>query len=314
MKFRLLGTFLFIASACTLVLAQQIQPTENGELANVQPCRPDGQLRTSTPHIESMAKQPFALAFDLYNDHWILVKGTIGSIGNVNILLDTGKSPTAISKKLAEQFNLGGSREWLLMSNGKIEVESVTLPHLQIGELCVESLRVVVQDLSSLGQKLGTTIDAIAGLDVLSSTSLMIDYSKRKIVFGRVKLGRKSVPFETQKPFLTVKANIEGQELRLLVDSGTRGLLVYHNRLRAKLEPLLTNQDVRISTAAGVMPTKWFRASEVHLGKEKLGPKIMLVADVEPDRRYEFDGLFGFTQTGFRRVWLDFENGFFGWE
>src|SRR5262249_35668970 len=158
----------------------------------VSPCRLEGQPRTSPPGIESTAKQPFAMPFDLYDEHWILVKGTIGSIENVNILIDTGKSPTAISKKLAEQLDLRGNREFLLMSNGKIEVESVTLSRFQIGQLRVESLRVVVQDLSSLGQKLGTPIGAIAGLDVLSSTSLMIDYSKRKIFFGRVELGRKS--------------------------------------------------------------------------------------------------------------------------
>lgn len=171
----------------------------------VSPACLEGQPSTSAPGIEHSAKQPFAMTFDLYDDHWILVKGTVGSIANVNILIDTGKNPTAISQKLAQQLNLRGNREWLLMSNGKIEVESVTLPHFQIGLLGVESLRVVVQDLSSLGQKLGTNIGAIAGLDILSSTSLMIDYSKRKIVFGQVKLGDKSIPFESQKPFLTGK-------------------------------------------------------------------------------------------------------------
>jgi|SRR6516165_8402968 len=276
--------------------------------------RLEGQPRVSTLGVERDAKQPFAVPFDLYNDHWILVKGSIGSIENVNILIDTGTSPTAISEKIGEQLNLRGNRETLFMSNRKIEVESVILPRLQIGELRVESLRVVVRDLSFLGQKFGTTIGAIAGLDVLSSTSLMIDYSKRKIVFGQVKLGRKCIPFESQKPFLTVKAKIEGQELRLLVDSGTGGLLVYRNRLRAKLEPLLTNHDAEISTAAGVMRTEWLRASHVFLGKENLGPQIMLVADVEPDPRFEFDGLLGFTKTGFRRVWLDFENRVLGWD
>ena len=278
------------------------------------PCCLEGQPRTSMPGSESTAQRPLATPFNLYNDHWILVKGTIGSIENVNILIDTGKSPTAISTRIARQLNLRGNQESLVMSNGKIEVESVMLPHIQIGALRAQSLRVVVQDLSSLEQRLGTTIGGIAGLDILSSTSVMIDYWKRKMVFGRVKLGRKSIPFETQKPFLTVKAKIEGQEVRLLVDSGTSGLLVYRERLQARLEPLATNRDALISTAAGAMRTAWVRASKLSLGKENLGPQIMLIADVESVPRYEFDGLLGFTKTGFRKVWLDFDNGLFGWD
>jgi hypothetical protein len=68
-------------------------------------------------------------------------------------------------------------------SNGKIEVESVTLPYLQVGELRAESLPVVVQDLSSMKRRLGITIGAIAGLDILNSRSVMIDDWNRRMIF-----------------------------------------------------------------------------------------------------------------------------------
>lgn len=263
-----------------------------------------------TDSVEKLAE----IHFELYNDHLIIVKGTIGSIENVNIILDTGKSPTAISKETAEQLNLRGNTESLLFSNGKIEVQSVILPRICIGALHAESVKVVVQDFGILQRKLGTSIGAIAGLDVLSTGSFMIDYWKKKIVFGSAAAARKSVRFERQTPFLTVKAKINGQEVRLLVDSGTGGLLLYRKRLMTTPEPLPTNRDPSISTAAGMMRTAWFRASQVSLGKENLGPQIMLIADVDPDPRYEFDGLLGFTRMGFRKVWLDFQNGLFGWD
>jgi hypothetical protein len=129
-----------------------------------------------------------------------------------------------------------------------------------------------------------------------------------------VKLGRKSVPFETQKPFLTTKAKIQSQEVRLPVDSGTSELLVYRKRLQARLEPLAANRDASIFTAAGVMRTAWVRTSQSRQAMRTWGPQIMLIADGEPDPSYQFDRLLGFTKIGFRRVWLDFINGLLGWD
>jgi predicted aspartyl protease len=265
-------------------------------------------------HVEKSATAKAEIAFELYNHHLIIVKGTIGSIENVNIMLDTGKSPTAISKEIASQLKVQGNRESLLMSNGRIEVQSVILSRMQIGALHAEFFKVIVQDLNFMERKLGIPIGGIAGLDILSTSSFMIDYRKRRIVFGPMEASRKAVPFETRLPFLTVRARIKGQQVRLLVDSGTSGLLVYRNRLKTTLEQLPTNRDPLLSTAAGRMHTQWCRASDVSLGKESLGPQIMLIADVDPDPRYEFDGLLGFRSLGSRKVWLDFENGLFGWD
>src|SRR5437016_12349480 len=97
-------------------------------------------------------------------------------------------------------------------------------------------------------RKLGISLGGIAGLDILSGHSFMIDYLKRKIVFAPAKAARKSVRFERQKPFLTVSAMVEGPEDRLLVDSGTPGLRLYRQRLRGTLEPHPTNHERSMST------------------------------------------------------------------
>jgi predicted aspartyl protease len=260
------------------------------------------------------ATQRAEVPFELYGDHLIVVKGSIGAIENVRVMLDTGKNPTAISQKIAEQLNLSGNRESLLMSNGSIEVQSVILPSIHVGPLHPESIKALVQDFSYLERSLGVSIAGIVGLDVLRTGSFMIDYRRKKIVFGPTKACRKTVPFETRLPFLTVKVKIQGQEARLLVDSGTPRLLVYRKWLKRTLEQVRTDSDPLISTAAGAMSARWFRASEVSLGKENLGPQIMIVVDVDPDPHYEFDGLFGFTKLGFRKVWFDFDGDLFGWD
>jgi len=174
-----------------------------------------------------------------------------------------------------------------------------------------------VQDLSFMQRALGVPLGAIAGLDVLSSGSFMIDYRTRRIVFAPANTPKNAVRFDTQKPFLTVKVRIAGHVLRLLVDSGTPRLLLFRKRLEAslaKLEPLPNETNTVIFTATGTMYAAWFRASDVSLGTQSIGSQIMLVADGDPDPRYEFDGLLGLAKTGFQRVWLDFENGLLRWD
>jgi predicted aspartyl protease len=263
-------------------------------------------------HVEQSSEVPF----ELYHDNLIVVKGSIELAENVNIVLDTGTNPTAISTEIASRLNLRGNTEPLLSSRGQIDVQTAILPRIDIGALHLRSARVVVQDLRFMQRNLGISIAAVAGLDVLRTSSFMIDYGKRRILFAPAQAPKKSVPFERQSPYLTVSAKIGGDEFRLLVDSGTPGLLLFHNRLNrkaAKLERLANDPNAPMFTAAGAMRAEWFRASEVWLGTQSIGPQIMLVADGDPDPGYEFDGLLGFAKTGFQKVWLDFEHGLFGW-
>src|SRR5262249_25667062 len=82
------------------------------------------------------------------NDHLLVVQGNVGPIEGVPVLLDTGKSPTAISPEVAKGLDIHGELQPLLFSNGTIQVESVILPSVSIGNLEVSGVRVLVQDLS----------------------------------------------------------------------------------------------------------------------------------------------------------------------
>jgi hypothetical protein len=162
-------------------------------------------------------------------------------------------------------------------------------------------------------RSLGISLGGIAGLDILSTGSFRIDYQRKKIVFGPVASSDKAVRFETQVPFLTIKAKIDGQDVRLLVDSGTWGLLIYRNRLPTTREQLRFDPNASISTAGGMTQVRWFRAV-VLLGEYNLGARSVAIADVNSDPQNEFDGLLGFAKMGFRKVSFDFEHGLFGWE
>ena len=263
--------------------------------------------------VEDRSTARAEVPFKIYNDNLIIVKAAIGPIKNVNMILDTGTSPTAVSQEMADRLKLPGKTELLQTLNGTIQTKSFVLPRIQIGALYADSIRVVVQDLSFMERSLGIPLGGIAGLDILGTGSFTIDYRRRKIVFGPIATSEKAVRFETQVPFLTVKTKIEGQEVRLLVDSGTWGLLVYRNRLQTTREQLRLDPNASISSPGGMTRVRWLRAG-VSLGENNLGAREVAIADVDSDAQNDFDGLLGFAKMGFRKVSFDFENGMLGWE
>jgi len=262
--------------------------------------------------VEDRSTTRAEVPFELYNENLIIVKATIGTIKNVNLILDTGTSPSAITQELADRLKLRGKTESLQTLNGTIQTQSLILPSIQVGPLYADSVRVVVQDLSLMERSLGIPLGGIAGLDILSSGSFTIDYRRKKIVFGPIAASDKTVRFETQQPFLTVKAVIEGQAVRLLVDSGTWGLLVYRNRLQTTQQQVHFDSSVSISSPGGMTHVRWLRAG-VLLGKDNLGARNVAIADIDSDPQNDFDGLLGFAKMGFRKVSFDFKNGLFGW-
>jgi predicted aspartyl protease len=264
--------------------------------------------------IGSTKGQKTEIPFGLYNGNLIIVKATVGSVKNVNLILDTGTSPTVINQVIADRLNVRGKSGLLQTLTGTIQVQSVTLPRIQIGPLHADFITGVIEDLTFLERSLGISLGGIAGLDILRSSSFAIDYRRQKIIFGPIAASEKAVHFETQIPYLSVRAKIAGQEVRLLVDSGTGGLLVYRNRLRTAPEQLHIDPDGSISTAAGGGTHVRWLSTEVSLEKGNLGARNVAIADVDSDPQDDFDGLFGFATMGFRKVSFDFENGLFGWD
>jgi Aspartyl protease len=140
----------------------------------------------------------------------IVVKGRIGPLDAVNVLLVTRTTRTMLGKDMAERLRLAGKPELLLTLNGVVTTQSVVVPYVQIGALSANSVLAVIEDLSFFKLKPGMPIDAVAGFDVLGATRFTIDYRAKKIVLGALTT-RKSVRFETAAPLLGVKARIKNQ-------------------------------------------------------------------------------------------------------
>jgi hypothetical protein len=111
--------------------------------------------------IGSAKGQKTEIPFDLYNGNLIIVKATVGSFKNVNLILDTGTSPSAISQVMADRLNVQGKAVLLQTLNGTIQVQSVMLPRIQIGPLHADSITGVVEDLTFLERSLGVSLGGL---------------------------------------------------------------------------------------------------------------------------------------------------------
>ena len=104
---------------------------------------------------------------------------------------------------------------------------------------------------SNLSYLEGVRIDAIVGLDVLARTSFSIDYRKRVLSFSPTGREDSVAPLEMVWPFLTVQMTIEGQPVRLLVDTGSRDLVLFKSRLPAALSRAPWRGDKTVQYASG---------------------------------------------------------------
>lgn len=249
------------------------------------------------------------IPFKLYNRDLVVVKGNIGALENQNILLDTGTSPSIISRNTAQLLDLHGTPELVSTLNEAIQTERITLPPIEIGSMSFQSGKAVIIDLDFL-KHLGMSVSAVMGIDLLKAKNFTIDYVRKKIIFGAAE-SQHLARFQIQTPFCLVQAKIHNQDFRLILDSAAPGILLYGNRIKT-LHQLRTDGNSLIVTASGTTQSQWF-PSRVSVGSSDLGLHPIVISNTI-DAASDFDGLLGFTQMGFRRVSFDFAHGVFGWD
>lgn len=265
----------------------------------------------STLSAETRCPADVAIPFRLYNGNLIVVKATIGTVRNVNMILDTGTNPSIISKELASQLKISERSESIETLNGTIQVKSLILPDIQLGSFHAASLRVLVQDFATMESNLGMSIGGVVGLDILSAGPFTIDYERKSVTLGSAATLRNAVPFSSTEPFLTVRTTVDGQQVRLLLDSGTWELLLFRDRLHIAPNEAHLDQASSVSTTGGSARLSWLHTN-VSLGTSDLGMHKVAIADADADP--DFDGLLGFAGMGFHSVSFDFERRLFLWE
>jgi len=259
---------------------------------------------------ESLAEVPF----ELYRGYTIVVKGSIGKLDRLNFLIDTGAVPSVVDQRTVKKLRLAGKAERVSVFTQSVPVQRVVLPELRLGPLQVPSLSVLVRDLSFIEDGVGVHIDALIGLDVLGRTSFSIDYQAKKISFGPVKPSGSAFALEFGPGFVYATLSVQGQPIRLLVDTGAKDLILFESRVHGKLSGAHSQGGKTSSNMGGEASLQQVLLSEARLGNTHLETLNAFLLDAPPQNVPGFDGLLGVRSLGLTRLSFDFERQTISWE
>ena len=255
-----------------------------------------------------------SIPFKLYGNHLLVVQGTLGKLKKRNLLLDTGANPSVVDQQLASQLGLQSLTSQpgtMNVVSGRIDTHYASLSGLQLGPLSRESLPVVVADLGFLRSQIGTRIDAVVGLDFLGQSSFRIDYENKRIIFGLIDASASAVPFDTGPPLVTVQMLVDNKPVRVLVDTGTDGLILFRNHLGG-WEARLSSSSMKISDLGGGTSLPMIVATDTRVGNVEMGPRNVYVADGHGC--CDFDGLLGIAAPRVKEIGFDFEHRLITWQ
>jgi hypothetical protein len=256
---------------------------------------------------EPLAEVPF----ELYQRHLIVTKGSIGRLTGLSLLIDTGTIPSMVDARIARKLHLQAESSTLVAFGERVPIQSAVLDGLRIGPLQSGPVPAGITDLSYLE---GVRIDAIVGLDVLARTSFSIDYRTRVLAFAPAGREDSVAPLEVVWPFLTVRMTIAGEQVRLLVDTGSSDLVLFKTRMPAALSGAPWRGDKTVRYASGVARLQRLDLRQVGLG-EHVWDKLPAWALDRVPHGYpaSIAGVVGVLSLGCQRVRFDFERNELRW-
>jgi predicted aspartyl protease len=253
------------------------------------------------------------LPFRLSDGYLILVEGQIGTQTNLKFLLDTGATISIVDSKIANKLKLKREPRESFNFDRKLGWEQAPFPEIQFGPIKATNIVMLVGHLAEYSE-FGRNVDAIIGLDLLKLSNFSIDYATRKIIFHSF---RQETVVNPKEPLsdccLILELKVQGHAVRLIVDTGLQGILLFEERL------LTTVPELRITEYVKVTMGERLHARKTTLKDVVIGPTIrdvsvLLTKAPAPEMLPGICGVVGIAALNARRVNFDFVNGTLSWE
>jgi len=243
------------------------------------------------------------IPFELVSDFLVVVKGRIGKLDGLSFILDTGTTNSVVDQKLANRLRLQTRKGTILNFDRRMPVEWANIPELQVGNLRATGLRVQVLNLAEYSE-FAQKVDGIIGLDLLNrSRKLTIDYEQRIVSFQLAGDGTGERPLSG---YHLVPLVVQGLPLRVLLDTGLQGILLYRARLREGLPNMRTEGKPANIAVMGRIQGVQAKLPGVQIGG---GPEITVTVwliDSSGDSPPGIDGYLGPTSLHAKRLEFDF--------
>jgi predicted aspartyl protease len=258
-----------------------------------------------------VARSQTVVPFRLIDGWAIVVEGTLAGKAHQKMLIDTGAVPSAINIRAARRLGLSGTEQKLSLMNRAMKVQKVRVANVRVGPVAAEALDMVAMDLASIEQALGTRIDAVIGLDLLSRKNFSLDYRRKELDFSGNASVAGSIPFETREEaggtYVLITLQSNGERLQMLLDTGTRDMMLFKRRLRGDLQQLpVKDKDFNLN-AGGRDSLEVVEVPGVNLGPFSWKKRKGYLWDTLPDQLRDFDGMIGPGALDAQVVAFDFD-------
>jgi len=241
------------------------------------------------------------IPFELRSGFLVVVEGRIGSLTPVRFVLDTGTTHSIMDTKIAARLGLPRKKGLVANLDRRVHVSWTNVPELQVGPLKIKGARVMVTKLRQLTE-LAEGIDGVIGMDVLRmSRGITINFETMQVVFRTD--GRSE---QTATGPLLVRLEVQGEPLRLVLDTGARDIFLYQNRVREHAHGLAWEHQAA-RTRAGWMRVRITPRLGLRLGERELEGSGFLMEKAPSSLPAEIDGFLGLGVLNARYVELDFE-------
>jgi len=245
------------------------------------------------------------LRFRLRDGYQVIAHGAIGPLERLNLLIDTGSIPSMVDGRIAEKLGVDITGAESAVFDRKIRILSAILSNVRVGPILADTVLASVGDLSYLGDP---HIDAIIGLDVLTRSSFSIDYDHRLLTFATIAAGDPYVALDVIAPFLTVQVSCGGYRFRLLVDTGSRHIVFFEQRVSDRVSYVRLPGDMVLYHMAGTSRLQRVLLPRLQVGSLTI-PRIEGLLSNADVHHYppDIDGILGVRAIVSRRVDFDFE-------
>jgi hypothetical protein len=268
---------------------------------------------TLSAAIGSALEQPNEVPFKLYRGYLVVVRGSIGGLKNLNLLVDTGAVPSAVDERIAHKLHLRGQPERFDTPTNTHPTERVTVTDVEVGPSHVNELSVIVMNLAFSEEILGVRVDGLIGLDALGQSPFTIDYQSRKLVFGPVDPSFVAVPYAPGLPYALVLLHIQQETMGILVDTGASNLVLFQSGLRNCQSAIGIVGRETWTSIGGEMLVAKAQLLSAYLGKEAWGTRLVYIPENSSNQSSGLAGLLGTTALG-KRVGFDPVRKVLAWE
>ena len=254
------------------------------------------------------------LPFQLSSGYLIYVNGRIGDGRKLRFLLDTGSTVSLVDRRVADKNWVRSRQAESLSFNRTVTWDEATVPEMQFGPIRVRNARVFVGKLDQLSE-LTNHIDAVIGLDLLSQRDFTVDYDARKIIFHPGGAHEAiSQGAEPASRCVVVEGLIQGHRVRLIVDTGFSGLLLYKERINKRIPTLRLDGAPELVEVGKSLKASQVSIPDVVVGSKRIDVRALLVNSPPENVAAEIDGVLGPSALNAHKLHFDLARRTIDWD